>query len=194
MSETRIDDVEDFLALMRSKGLNPIVRKARDPEELAACDPYRPKKTKKEKKVRQPKAKMVDQEFDPNTHTWTIPIETKPFANAANWKTMIGLKHGQKQKVFRAFGRYHGAVAWFADRGVWNNPPRTVGVIMTRLGGKEVDDDNLSGCFKWIRDAIADILGVDDKSPMVKWACLQRPGGGEVGVKIQFYFPESRQA
>ena len=48
----------------------------------------------------------------------------------------------RKQKVFRAFGRYHGAVAWFADRGVWNNPPRTVGVIMTRLGGKEVDDDN----------------------------------------------------
>jgi len=46
-------------------------------------------------------------------------------------------------------------------------------VELTRWGQRELDDDNLRGSLKSIRDAVAGWLGVDDKDPRVKFAYSQ---------------------
>jgi hypothetical protein len=60
-------------------------------------------------------------------------------------------------------------------------------VVITRIGPASLDDDNLAGACKSIRDGIADRLGVNDRSPAVKWQYAQRKHGkGVYGVEIEF--------
>jgi len=49
-------------------------------------------------------------------------------------------------------------------------------VTITRIAPRGLDDDNLRGAGKAIRDGIADRLGVDDRSPLVEWRYAQRRG------------------
>lgn len=42
-------------------------------------------------------------------------------------------------------------------------------ITMTRLGPRRLDDDNLRGALKGVRDGIADRLGVDDGGELVEW-------------------------
>jgi len=59
-------------------------------------------------------------------------------------------------------------------------------VTMTRLSVGVLDDDNLQGACKAIRDGIADRLGIDDRDPRVSWRYAQRRcKRGEFGVEIQ---------
>ena len=53
--------------------------------------------------------------------------------------------------------------------------PRPLAVRLTRLHrGRDMDDDNLAGAHKAVRDALAnDWLGIDDGSPLVRWAYAQ---------------------
>ena len=41
-------------------------------------------------------------------------------------------------------------------------PKAPIHVILTRLGKRDLDDDNLSGAFKHCRDGIADAYQIDD--------------------------------
>jgi hypothetical protein len=50
-------------------------------------------------------------------------------------------------------------------------------VKLTRIGPNALDDDNLVGAFKHVRDQIARILGVDDGSDQVKFEYAQAPTG-----------------
>ena len=50
-----------------------------------------------------------------------------------------------------------------------------VTVKLTRINGKELDDDNLRGAMKAVRDEIAKSLGVNDRDPAVKWLYAQEP-------------------
>lgn len=64
---------------------------------------------------------------------------------------------------------------------------RTFGVIvkLTRVGPRKLDDDNLAGSLKAVRDAIAAALGVDDRDPKVQWAYSQYPAGrGNYWVEV----------
>lgn len=49
-------------------------------------------------------------------------------------------------------------------------------VTMTRVAPRALDDDNLRGAFKAVRDAIADVLGSDDRNPLIAWRYEQRKG------------------
>lgn len=49
-------------------------------------------------------------------------------------------------------------------------------VTITRIAPRELDDDNLAGSQKHVRDGIADALGVDDRDPRVTWRYAQRKG------------------
>ncbi len=52
-------------------------------------------------------------------------------------------------------------------------------VTLTRVTpprGKTLDDDNLRGCLKAVRDGVADWLGVADNDPRVTWRYDQRKG------------------
>lgn len=48
-----------------------------------------------------------------------------------------------------------------------------------------LDDDNLRGALKAIRDGVADALGVDDRDPRVEWKYDQRRGPYAVEVTIE---------
>lgn len=62
-------------------------------------------------------------------------------------------------------------------------PP--VRVVMTRVGTRKLDDDNLETAFKAVRDTIADWLGVDDgDTQAVRFRCKQRPGY-QPGIEIR---------
>ena len=48
-------------------------------------------------------------------------------------------------------------------------------VLLVRVGPSNgLDDDNLRGAGKGVRDQIAAWLGVDDRSPLVAWKYDQR--------------------
>jgi len=49
-------------------------------------------------------------------------------------------------------------------------------VLMTRIAPRKLDDDNLRGAFKAVRDQVAAWLGVDDADPRVTWAYAQERG------------------
>lgn len=54
--------------------------------------------------------------------------------------------------------------------------PLPLVVTLTRIGPRPLDDDNLIGGFKGLRDGIADRLGVADNDPRVRWAYRQERG------------------
>lgn len=47
---------------------------------------------------------------------------------------------------------------------------------LTRIAPKPLDDDNLRGACKAVRDGIADALGIKDNDPRVTWAYAQMRG------------------
>jgi hypothetical protein len=50
-------------------------------------------------------------------------------------------------------------------------------IIITRVGKRAMDSDNLHGACKSIRDGIADALGIDDGSDNeAVWICKQEVG------------------
>lgn len=50
-------------------------------------------------------------------------------------------------------------------------------VTITRIAPRQLDDDNLAGSAKHVRDGIADALGIDDRDMRVQWMYGQMAGG-----------------
>ena len=64
-------------------------------------------------------------------------------------------------------------------------PTLPVVVTLTRVGPRQLDDDNVAGCFKATRDGVADWLGVDDGDrSKVTWRYDQDKGAYAVRVEI----------
>lgn len=58
-------------------------------------------------------------------------------------------------------------------------------VDMTRIAPSNgLDSDNMVSSMKYVRDAIAHVLGVDDKDARVCWNVDQRRGEWAVDIKI----------
>lgn len=64
-----------------------------------------------------------------------------------------------------------------------------VGVLLTRISPRQLDDDNLRGAFKAIRDEIAGQVGIDDRSSRYVWEYHQRKGPPGVEVTLQVLQP-----
>lgn len=61
-------------------------------------------------------------------------------------------------------------------------------VTITRLAPRQLDDDNLAGSAKHVRDGIADALGIDDRDSRVRWRYGQAkgaPGRYSCAVRIE---------
>lgn len=89
-----------------------------------------------------------------------------------HWRAMDRLKSGQKQLV------------WAALRGVVL-PPMPVVVLITRVGKRRLDSDNLAISAKYTRDEIARAFGVDDGSDLYEWRYAQRIGPYAVEIEIE---------
>lgn len=58
-------------------------------------------------------------------------------------------------------------------------------VTITRIGPRRLDDDNATGSAKAVRDAVAAVLGVDDRDDRVCWRVEQANGPYGVLVAIR---------
>lgn len=61
-------------------------------------------------------------------------------------------------------------------------------ILLVRISPRGLDDDNLRGALKSVRDGLADCMGKDDRDPMIKWMYGQRRGPKghySVGVRIE---------
>ncbi len=95
----------------------------------------------------------------------TLPIRTVSEANTR--------EHWAKRAKRAQSHRQH---AHTVTR-VWllGSVPKTLPAIvtLTRLAPRTLDDDNLRGALKAVRDGVADALGVDDRDPRVSWEYAQ---------------------
>lgn len=57
-------------------------------------------------------------------------------------------------------------------------------VRLTRVAPRGLDDDNLRGALKAVRDGVADALGVDDGDARVRWGYSQARGAHGVRVEV----------
>lgn len=65
-------------------------------------------------------------------------------------------------------------------------PPLPLLVTITRIAPRKLDDDNLQGACKYVRDQIAAKVGVDDRSDQYTWKYKQRNDGVRVyGVEVE---------
>lgn len=65
-------------------------------------------------------------------------------------------------------------------------PSPPLSIVLTRIGPKTLDSDNLAYAFKAVRDGVADWLGVDDGSDQLDWQYCQRTGGaGNYSVEVE---------
>lgn len=62
-------------------------------------------------------------------------------------------------------------------------------VRLTRISPRKLDDDNLQGALKGVRDGVADAFGIDDgPDTRLKWFYLQEKGE-RIGVRIEIRTP-----
>lgn len=106
-----------------------------------------------------------------------VPVKLISEANMReHWATKHRRKKEQKRIVALAF-----------KASIVPIPKPPVHVILTRVGVRKLDPDNLAGSFKHTQDQIAEILGVDDgDDTMVTWEYRQRKGlPKEYGCEVE---------
>lgn len=77
--------------------------------------------------------------------------------------------------------------AWMMMRSARPRPAALpVSVTLCRVAPRALDDDNLRGALKHVRDGIADYYEVDDRDPRIVWGYAQRQGDRpkENGVEV----------
>lgn len=106
---------------------------------------------------------------------FSIPIRLPSLANTRlHWRRMASLK--KKQKVATS-------IAMVEADGV-RHLSMPLLVTITRVGPRKLDDDNLAGACKYVRDQIATTVGIDDGSDLYTWRYEQRIGKYNVEVEI----------
>ena len=107
-----------------------------------------------------------------------FPLRLPSLTNTRmHWTAVARLKRRQKSATWAAILRAGGRAAIPA-------PPLVV--TLTRCGRRLLDDDNLAAAFKHVRDALAEVVGVDDGSPLYTWKYAQRVGrGAAYGVAVE---------
>lgn len=109
-----------------------------------------------------------------------VPLRLESEANRAShehWRSRQKRAKSQRHAVM---------LAMLASRHERPKPPLVV--RMTRIAPRKIaDGDNYTSCFKHVRDAVAQWLGVDDRHEGCSWECgpQERGGPGFYGVRIE---------
>jgi hypothetical protein len=92
--------------------------------------------------------------------SFELPLTTPSLANARmHW--------ARKAKLVKSQRWTAGIITRSKLEQVRESPPFVV--MLVRVAPRELDDDNLRGALKGVRDGIADAFGINDRDPMVKW-------------------------
>jgi len=59
-------------------------------------------------------------------------------------------------------------------------------IKLTRIGAQKMDSGNLEVSFKWVQDAIAAAIGIDDGDSRLTWLYEQQIDPTETGIIIEF--------
>ena len=133
-------------------------------------------------KPARPKNRPTFSLLESSSGNWSITLALRcTVASEANKRDHWAVKkrRGDAQREELALAL---KLARLADHKV----PLPVVVTWTRIGKQMLDDDNLSGSFKALRDKLAEWLGVDDgDTAAVSWKEEQRQGEPGVEVTIQ---------
>lgn len=106
--------------------------------------------------------------------SFVVPIHTESMSNARlHWSV--------KAKAVQAQRR---ATAYRTPPALKALGPLLV-VTLTRVSPRELDDDNLRGALKGVRDQVASALRVDDRSRLVRWEYGQEKGEPSVVVSVE---------
>lgn len=104
-----------------------------------------------------------------------VPIRTAPGMNVREYWAV----RSKRVKAERE------ATAWaLADK---RRPPLPLAVTLTRIGPSNgLDDDNLAGALKGVRDQVAEWLGVDDRDRARVRYGYEQERGPEWAVRIEW--------
>ncbi len=121
-----------------------------------------------------------------------VPIRTTSKTNDRDhWRVRAKKTKAERDATACVLCERHGAVCVVAStpkgpRVRFREPPLPCTVTLTRISERYLDDDNVRGALKAIRDEVAAFLGVDDRDPRVVWAYAQmKQKRGHFGVRIQ---------
>lgn len=118
-----------------------------------------------------------------------LPIHTVSEANRRDhWREKAQRTSRQRVGTKHYLIQWAGEFFWLAAMvraQIECNPPLVV--KLTRIARRKLDDDNLRGALKAVRDGVADWLELDDGTPKVNWQYEQDKGDPqEFGVFVQF--------
>lgn len=105
-----------------------------------------------------------------------LPLRTKSMANARlHWAAKARIVKAERQAVALMCKAITPALVPCAVR-------------LTRTSPGELDDDNLRGALKAVRDELARLLGIDDRDPRVRWFYAQAKGKrGQYAVGVEVF-------
>jgi hypothetical protein len=116
-----------------------------------------------------------------------VPIVTKSELN----------ERGHWSARAKRFAAQRKTVAWaFLASGVRKGKtPIPATVTLTRLGLRDLDNDNLAGAMKAVRDEVAAMLAVDDADPRLTWVYGQERVklARDAGVRIEIVSAEGAE-
>lgn len=107
-----------------------------------------------------------------------LPLRTKSENNAReHWRARHGRRAQQRKAVTQHCAALEGAFDLTSD----------LEVTFTRIAPRKLDDDNLAGSMKALRDAVAVLLGRDDAPGCgIEWRYAQEKGAkGEYAVRVE---------
>lgn len=118
---------------------------------------------------------------------WEVTVLlSMPLPSAANLREHWATKHRRvaKQRAATALALKSQGAAWLREwRVMAPNPVLRVRCVLTRIGRRRLDSDNVQGAFKAVRDEVAKVVGIDDGSERWCWEYAQETG--EPGVRIR---------
>lgn len=110
---------------------------------------------------------------------FTIPIRLVCSANSReHWRVIAKRKAEQ-----RSTAKY--ATLGLFGRGLMVKLRTPYKITITRIGKRRMDDDNLAGTAKYLRDGIADALGIDDGDETAATWHYSQEIGNDYGARIQ---------
>lgn len=107
-----------------------------------------------------------------------IPMKLPSAGNLhEHWRTRASRVKSQRGAVMLFRRRFLEAIA-ATMRG------KALVCLLTRIGPRKLDSDNLAFAFKAIRDQIAEELGINDGSDAVEWKYAQAKGPASIRIEI----------
>jgi hypothetical protein len=122
----------------------------------------------------------------------TLPIYARSESNGRDHRVVKAKRTSEQRLVAKQLVRGAcGFVAWGTFGpfdGAQGKGSMRFTITLTRIyskRGKPLDDDNLRGSLKAVRDGVADALGFkDDSNPRLAWTYAEEPGT-QYAVRVQ---------